>query len=64
DAGDAALRTATQHLQAALAAGQSSQVNMRRRLVLTGLAALAAAGVGIAAGRRLPRRPDVVRRPR
>ena len=64
DAGDAALRTATQHLQAAVAAGQSSQANTRRRLVLTGLAALAAAGVGLAVGRRLPRRPEFVRRPR
>jgi serine/threonine-protein kinase len=58
-----ALRTATQHLQAALAAGISSQATMRRRLMLTGLAALAAAGVGLVVGRRLPRRPDGVRRP-
>jgi serine/threonine protein kinase len=59
-----ALRTATQHLQAALAAGKASRASMRRRLVLTGLAALAAAGVGLAIGRRLPRRTDLVRRPR
>ncbi|MGB8852783.1 MAG: serine/threonine-protein kinase [Pirellulales bacterium] len=62
DAGEVALRTATQHLQAALAAGQASRASTRRRLVLTGLAALVAAGVGLAVGRRLPRRPDFVRR--
>lgn len=59
-----ALRTATQHLQAALVAGQAIRASTRRRLVLTGLAALAAAGVGLVVGRRLPRRPDVLRRPR
>jgi hypothetical protein len=59
-----ALQTATQHLQAALAAGESNRANTRRRLVLTGLAALAAAGVGLVVGRRLPRRPEFVRRPR
>ena len=59
-----ALQTATQHLQAALVAGQSNRANTRRRLVLTGLAALAAAGVGLVVGRRLPRRPEFVRRPR
>jgi eukaryotic-like serine/threonine-protein kinase len=59
-----ALRTATQHLQAALAAGKASRASTRRRLVLTGLAALTAAGVGLAIGRRLPRRTDLVRRPR
>jgi serine/threonine protein kinase len=59
-----ALQTATHHLQAALAAGQSNRANTRRRLVLTGLAALAAAGVGLVVGRRLPRRPEFVRRPR
>ncbi len=56
-AGEADLRTATAHLQAALAAGQSSRLTTRRRLVLTGLAALVAAGVGLVVGRRLPRRP-------
>jgi serine/threonine protein kinase len=59
-----ALRTATQQLQAALATGQAVRASGRRRLVLTGLAALAAAAMGLVVGRRLPRRSEFVRRPR
>jgi serine/threonine protein kinase len=66
----AALHTATQHLKAALAAEQAERgqrvqrVGGRRRLLATAAAALAAAAVGLALGRRWPRRPEPFRRGR
>jgi len=66
----AALHTATQHLKALLAADQAERVQRaqrvagRRRLLATAAAALAAAAVGLALGRRWPRRPEPFRRGR
>ena len=63
----AALHTATRHLQAVLAAERAEQAERaagRRRLLFTGGAALAAAAVGLALGRRWPRSREPVRRAR
>jgi serine/threonine-protein kinase len=63
----AALHTATQQLQAALAVEQTERAERaggRRRLLLTAAAALAAAAAGLALGRRWPRPPEPFRRGR